>query len=236
MSMPTPAAIAALLKNLGDDLAGATTTAEHLTGRRWLVSAANERVEVRSEYQVVDTRRLQLKASELLIDGRQVPRMQTYTDLVRLFANPDGGGEPAGDDPELVEVPVEDTPEGVRPTYQMLAKRRPSGLQLLVRRAGRRWYVCLENDRVQLRFVFVDFLMDHRRPTRDTGVGPPRHRPIVLVVDGEDRTDEVDGRLERALAMAGSHQAAQSPAGIAGEHAAAVNTGVDVRRQTVIRT
>jgi hypothetical protein len=60
-------------------------------------------------------------------------------------------------------------------------------------------------------------------------------RPIELSIDGNDLTDQLNGRIDKALARMLDHPSTPRPPAIAHSSAAAVNTSVVVRRQSVIR-
>lgn len=233
--MPQPAAVTALITNFTDDLAGATVTAEHRTGIRWRLTAASDRVTVWADYDARSHGRMQLKTSKLYIDGEEVPRVDSYAALIRVFADPDNGREIPEEDPNPAEVDPQTAPEEVQRAYHLLAGKSPAGMRVLVRNHNWRWYVCQENDRIQLAIVFGQFLIDHQRPLRGATVGLVRKDPVRLTIDGEDLTGMVRGRLDKAMGLIAGHPAAAAPPAVAGESPAARNTGVEMRRQIVIR-
>lgn len=235
MTVPMPRAISALVDNFARDIPGSTVTAGHCDGIRWRVTAATDRVLVWAEYEARSRGRLQLKASQLFIDGEQVERAGSYAQLLRIFADPDAGREAAPEDPNPPVVELEGAPEEVRKAYALVAAKGGAGLQALLRHAGRYWYVCLENEHIQLRMVLVEQVMNHQRPLLQPQVVSARSQPIRLIIDGRDLTDQIQGRLDKALGLVGAHPSAPGRPAVAAESAAAVNTSVQVRKQSVMR-
>lgn len=235
--MPRPAAVTAVAEGFGRDMPTATVQVEHRTGIRWRITVSTDRVRMWVDYETRSRGRLLMKASQLFIDGEQAPRADSYSQLVSMMS--DAGRQETTSAEEISEVAVEadicDAPEEVRRVYRKWAAMSLPDLRLVSRRQGRRWSVCLENERIQLTANFEDCLMNPQRPMRDPATRLSHKEPVTLIIDGADLTDKVQGRLDRALAMMAAHQSAPRDPAVAGESAAAVNTGVQVRRQSVIR-
>jgi hypothetical protein len=214
---------------------GAVAQPQHLRGRRWRVTVSNDRVSMWVEYEALSRGRLQWAGSQLFIDGNQVPKADSYGHFLQIFADPDA--DMPARVPVFVDVDPGAAPPAVRSTYQKLvaaAGKQPGELRVAVRRAGRQWLVCVENERMSLRCRFETPLMNPLRPLASPQTRRAR-RPLELVVDGQDRTEEINGRIDKALAMMLDHPAPPARPAIGHRAPAAVNTGVAVRRQSVIR-
>jgi hypothetical protein len=231
---PPPGAITALAGHLAADC-GTPPVVEHTGGRRWRVTVDTGRVRMWVTYQVLSRGRLDWVASQLFMDGVRVERADSYEEFLRIVRDPDGrDGQP----PEVfVEVDPADAPAPVYAAYRTFSRALPglpAGTRVGVRRAGRRWQVVVENDRMCVRCGFVAGLMNPQRPQRPASVRKAA-RPVELVLDGVDVTEQINGRLDRALAMLRAHPGAPRPPVIGHERPAAADTGVRVRQQVVLR-
>lgn len=233
MTVPVPSGITAVVERLGEDLSGARITCEHVKDNRWRITAENDRVTMWVEYSAHSRGRLQWQGSRLIIDGRQVERADNYAELVDTFADPDGRGERARVEP--VQVEIEDAPEPVQRAFHRIAVTplARSG-EVLLYQAGRRWTVLVDTGAIQLGLHLTTGLMDPTRPLQEPSTAMDAD-PVTLVVDGVDKSATLNGALDKALAVAAGHDGAPRNPAVAGESAAAVNTGVQVRRRAVIR-
>lgn len=241
MTISIPAAIDKVAAEFRSDISGADVTTEHVTGIRWRVTVTSARVRMWVEYETRSRGRLQSKNSQLHIDGQQVQRAASYPELTRIFADPDNGRAappgPPTDADEMVAVTVDEAPQPVRAMHAKVVAAAPKGFDLVVRHAGRHWYVCLENPTAQMRVVFVERLMVHTRPLREREVTLANKRQsIQLVINGEDLSAQVAGMLDKALGMMVGHAGTPAPAAVSRESGVAVRpTGVQVRNTAVIR-
>lgn len=231
MSIPVPVSISTLVERMRNDLPSASVEFEHVKENRWRVTATSRRVLMWIECSAHSRGRLQWQRSQLHIDGRQESRV-SYPELVDLFADPDGRDKPK---PEPVETGIREAPEIIQASGRALANS-PLGKKhgVLVYQAGRRWTLLLDSGRVQLGMHFTTGLIEPDRPLQDPQTTLDQD-PVTLVVDGEDMSAQINGRLDKALALAASHASAPSDPSINGPAPAAVNTSVQVRRQAVIR-
>jgi len=235
MTPPTPSAIMTFADNLASDT-GLTPSISHQKGRRWRVEIASERVRMWVDYEVLSRGRLQWSQSQLFIDGQQAARATSYAGLLDIFRDPDGKSpEPP---PQYIDVDPSTAPGVVRAMHARLAAKihlLPGDFTLALHRAGRRWAIVISSSRTVLRYRFTTALMNTQRPERDPRTRENR-RPLELEIDGVDVTAQVNGRLDKAIAMICDHVAAPPPAAIAGPSRSAVQaTGVTVRKQTVLR-
>jgi hypothetical protein len=234
--LPIPSGVQQLHDRLAADTAEigvhAEVTARHVDGKRWRVQASSDRVTMRIDVDGLSRGRLTQKTSRLLIDGVESQRASGYEDLMRIYLDPDRA-DGAIDWPSA-EVPLEDSPAEV----QLMAHKvidspqlRALGLVPTVERAGPMWALTLEAGKVRLQWTFAGSL-NWLRPEDDPQVSP---RGLNMWIDGVDYSEQIQGSLERALAKAAQHLSTPKSPAIASESAAAVNTGVQVRRTTVIR-
>jgi hypothetical protein len=167
---------------------------------------------------------------ELWIDGVEHPRTVSFGELHdvwdkhELSINVDGLLEVTDPGPEAVPLPVRLAADGIR---------RGSGGRLVPRcgRSRRRWVVAVDfGPGTGIRMLF-DW-----DPEEGEWCTPARN-PVQLYIDGEDRSAELEGKIDRALALL----AARPPmeAGAAGPgmgpSPSARDNGVETRRMVVKR-
>lgn len=248
--VPVPAAIVAFAERLLADVQGpdrvvdslngdTTITIGHAGGRRWRVTASNTRALMWVEYHVLSRNRLQWAQSELHIDGQQVDRAAGYPQFLNVFTGHDPDHRQV---PDVAVDPVDRAaaPPKVRKTYDMILRKAPDA-DVAILRSGLRWAVVVNrpDKNMEIRFNFLTDLMDPEHPTRPVDTRPETGCRIGLVVDGVDRTAELNGQAERALAMlTGGYilPAAPAPPPVPGVAPARVpTTGVTTRKQKVMR-
>lgn len=241
MSGYTPAALTALVQRFVDDIPGVHVETEQRSPNRWRLTASTDRVRVWADYEPLSRGRLDLKGSQLFLDGQMVPRVNSYHQLVQMFADPDSGGQPETNAEALARAEIVEVSQAPAVVQETLRKfeaklRGHKGLKVEVRHVDWRWYICLGDGVFEMTMLYAEYGLNHERPMRDPGVGPAAGNWITLVIDGVDYTDKVADNVERAMSMLGSHQSAPTGPAVAGESGASGYTGVDVRRHTVIRT
>jgi hypothetical protein len=233
--VPVPRGVTAFAGHLSADT-GATAKVEHMGGRRWRVSVQNDRVQMWVEYEARSHGRLDWRRSELFIDGQSVKCADSYADFLNLFADPDDRKPPPF--PAPIEVDASSAPPLVRRVYYSVATvvKTQEGFGLTILRAGRRWAIEVSGDQLLMRVNFVTPLIDPARPMREPVTRLLRSQAITLVLNGVDRTGEIDGRLDRAFRLIQAHKASPTPAPITEASTAQVqSTGVTVRQQKVMR-
>ena len=240
MPIPVPSSITKLADGFRADMPGTTVTTENLSATRWRVTVTSDRVRMYLDAETKSRGRLLNKGSRLYIDGQQAPTADYYAQLIRLFADPDNGRpvpENATEPEPFVDVPLDTGPAPVRAAAAKLAGHTSKGFALVLRRSGRWWHLCLENDRAQLRMVFARQLMDLSHPLRERKVMLANDKwALRLVIDGVDRSDQVNGQVQKALAMMTAHAGAPARPPVAGSApVAGTATSVQVRNTVVMR-
>ncbi len=229
--LPTPAAVSALAERLAGDLAslaaGAEVTVTASKGRRWRVTAASDRVTMWIEVEPLPRRRLKWQASEFWLDGVKSDR-RGYEEVLRTFADPDGSGTPL----PVTDVPIAAAPDFVAKVLRMIERTGAGSLRPSVQRSGNEHRITLTSDRIRL-VLRMRESFNFLRPSRDPSASLDQQ--VELWIDGVDRSDMAGKTIASALAAAASHIAATPPPSISREAPAAVNTGVQVRKTTVIR-
>jgi hypothetical protein len=240
MTDHVPPAISAAAENFARDIPDTQVAVEQKAATRWRITVSSARVTMWVEYEPRSRGRLLMKNSKLFVDGAPAPRAGNYARLVQIFRNPDGDGSEELTTAEAYasaqEADLADAPAEVGKVYRIMAGRAQGSLALVLRRHGWRWFVCLNSSRVQLAVMLGERLMDHTRPLREPGAGMADGDSVYLAIDGVDHSEQVQNNLERALKMAAAHEGAPARPAIDRESAAEVNTSVQVRRSTVIRT
>lgn len=235
--LPTPKAIQVFTDRMLDELK-VTATAEigHVRGHRWRVTITSARVRMWVEWEVHSRGRLQWGQSTLFIDNAEAPRAHSYADLLDVFNDPDNTnpGEAAVHEP--VAVGPADAPAAVVSAYNLATKRAAGDAKVAITKAGKLWTVTMSGARFRLGFRFLAAPMDPTRPLAPAEVNADKSMPISLVVDGVDRSAEVQGRIDKALAMVVSHTAATpAPPIAAPSDVQTTATSVVTRQQRVIR-
>jgi hypothetical protein len=229
---PMPGGVALLVERMAGDLASlaadAEVTARHVRDQRWRVTATNPRVTMWVEFEPLQRRRLKWRGSELWIDGVQVERRE-YDDVLRTFADPDDTGK----EPVSVDVPLASAPDPVMKLIRTVA-RAGAKMRLTpsIRRSGNEYAVSFTSDRVRMTMHAREHFNFMRPAQPDRG---DLAEDVELWIDGVDHSAAAGRTLAGALREASAHLAAPAPPSVAAEHREAVNTGVQVRKTTVIR-
>jgi hypothetical protein len=236
-TVPVPAAITAFAGHLREDT-GVEPTIEHLDNRRWKVTVQNDRVRMWVAYDVLSRGRLKWQGSQLFIDGEQVATANGYGHFLDTFRDPDER-KPAPA-PETEEVDPATAPPAVlgmyRKIHNALAKKGVDGLKLTVRHGGYLWLLVIERPGCVIRMRFVKTYFDPKHPQRPCEVVKSNsRRSLEVEIGGVDLTDQVNGRIDKAMAMMTAHEGAATPPPVSGPAPAAVNTSVNVRKQSVMR-
>lgn len=239
MTDQIPQAIAAVVDNLNADLPDAEVELEQLAPDRWRITATSPRVRMWVEYKPLSRGRLLFKNSKLFIDDEPAVRAGSYAELVNIYRNPDQPGTEEKPAAQRVAdaVPAEESeaPALVIETYRMVGSRKLAGTQVVLRRDGSHWLVCMENERVQLVMLFAEMSMNPNRPLRDRPVGQAPGGWLYLAVDGNDLSDKAQN-LQKALTVASAHLASPPAPAVARESGVGtMATSVQVRKTVVIR-
>lgn len=217
---------------------GVRPRAELVDVGRWRFTVDTGRVVMVVEYKLLPRDRFQQRSSRLVVDGERQPLAESYEQLRRLLLNPDGPiPDQVPGDGDLVEVTGDQVPKDVRGLARVAVLKLPKALSVRVLQGPDRWWVVqAANARVDLRLNLRSTLMDPKRPTWDRRVAEHRDQPVSVWVDGVDRTAEVSGMIDSAMAMVANVLAAPAPPPVSATSGVQVTaTGVTVRQQKVLR-
>lgn len=227
-------------------------TVEFAGPGRIRLGVANERVRMTVDYTVRGIHgRWRWDSSRLWIDGQERPIAKSPAEFYAIFHDPstvtvvDGRLVVDSGEAETAEVRTEPdpmppaadpdrAPKEVRTVYRMFTDRlgdklTEKGGVIELGNAGKLWVVGFSTpDGVVLRMNF--------RKRKGGVCSLDRRRPIEVWIEGQDFTAEVGGDLEKAMGLiAGPRTAPGTGPKIGHPAPAAVNTGVRVRKQTVMR-
>jgi hypothetical protein len=230
---PVPSGVTLLVERLSGDLASLAVNAEvlatHVRGQRWRVTAVSPRVTMWVEVEPLPRKRLKWQAGEFWIDGVKKDR-HDYDATLRTFAEHSEAGRA---DDAVTDVPLDCAPAPVSRMVRALRSATDrAGMRASVARSGNVYTVALLSTRARIELRLRE-KFDFLRPAR-----PPEVETIASVglwVDGVDRSDIAGKTLDSALRAAMQTIAAPPPPSVPRERQAAVNTGVQVRKKTVIR-
>jgi hypothetical protein len=207
---------------------------ERVGTSRWRLTVANDRVCGTLDFKLSSGGRCVWAASALVVDGkRQEQPAEDLDHFGRIFRDPSNELDrreraPAPMGEPISVRPVEEAPSAVREIYAALVNRLGDKATVQVGADAHFWTLQVEAGVAVLR-------LNYRLDPDDGSCG--NGTPIQLVIDGQDRSDEVGDGIERALAMMLRPEVAPTNApppvnAIAGP---ARSNSVEVRRATVIR-
>lgn len=209
------------------------------SGRRYRLSVESTRVRMQIDYKLTG-RRWVWAASQLYVDGVQRPIVATPQLFYRLWHDPDGDGykraDPA-DDPALEPYPLEDAPPELRQFVESLRARFGNldadggpdvAPTLEIGRSG---------DAPVIRIVRGTAVLSVW--LKQMGAMWLPHA-LRLVRDGYDHTPVAGTTFEDAIAiflgdLTGPRSAPAGASKVGAAHAPARLTGVEVRKQSVMR-
>lgn len=221
------------------ELTGQAPVVERLDPRKWRLTMANDRVRMWKDYKLSSGGRAVQAGTALYIDGEQVEHCEGPQHFARIFTSDDplqtlrAGAHldpvPATDPIEPVDPDT--APPMVHTAYHRLQQDLPDTAVVTVGQGNSSYWsvtAVLGDDGQNL--IRVNFYAGRT-------VQLSKSTPIQLVAGGVDRTAEVEGRMDRALAMLlgqpGEQHAVAPP--IRGAAPAARTNSVAVRKSTVIR-
>jgi hypothetical protein len=165
----------------------------------------------------------------LTVDGEPRPVTNSMEELARLVADPDGRA--AAPAPLPASEPPGKAPAAVQRDFWAIARKLGTDA-VTVGCDGKRWVVALEMTKpsgatASLRINYANHA--HRWI-------PDPYRPFTLILDGRDRTSEINNLAEAMALMAGQSEPGEpGTGGVAGAAEATGFGSVDVRRHSVIR-
>lgn len=199
----------------------------------WRVTLENHRVHAEALFTLVNGRTRQA-SGRLVVDGVEVPAVDTVNELARVFHDPDGTSQneqPGGPiTPRPPSRPITEAPGSVRFVHdrvvRILGTAEPvySGVT-----AAGRWVIGVD-------LAVLSFQLAYQRNGNKWRLATKQ--PITFIVNGTDFSADIGNDLEQMLTVlkqvylgdaAGPTQAINAEAG------PARTNSVDVRRTTVIR-
>lgn len=215
-------------------LTGTRPTVGRPATNRWRIEMRNPRVFAYADFKISPGGRCVQAGTALHIDGERVENANGYAHFARIFTADDPWSEvqekviepiPIGDPIEPINV--EDAPPAVRAGYTDLVRGLPAGTEVTVGMGnGYYWSVTAQVGVATIRLNFYN-----GKPVKLSS-----RTPIQIMVAGVDRTSEIQGRLDRALAMMTGQPGEQiSATPTIGASPAARSNAVETRRATVIR-
>lgn len=196
----------------------------------WRITMRNDRVLMTVDYKRKSSRSVKWAASKLWVDGQPRHLCRDPQEFIRLFNDPDSGGRKSWTpDPTPPERPVDEAPPAVQEMHAKLARGGHENAKVAYDDEGT-WVVSLISGRLDLRVFYVDTAAGWRMPLN--------RPPVILKVEGEDRTGLLVHGIEDALRIIADESLAENavaaPA-IPRAQGAARSSSVEVRRATVIR-
>jgi hypothetical protein len=206
-------------------------------GGAWEVAIEGEHVRATADY-VFRNGRTRRMAGTMTIDGEPAPLAEDYDDLRRIWDEHEGGAVPAADPAPAVLMEISEPADGGLPAAVQFAKdslERASGGELEVRTgmSGEHWVIGVDlPDGDGLRIVFSRY-----RRLWDMD----RRQPLQVLIDGEDRSAEAGGDMNKAMALLLEGTApppGEAPPGsgpVRSRQPSHRDMGVETRRRVVIR-
>lgn len=202
---------------------------------RWRITITNTRVTMTLDLRQTRPGRCVWVTSTLTVDGVRRELTHGPEHFARVFKDPDNELDRRINIPPASTVletqPVADAPKTVRSAYQMAVDQLGDGLDIQVGTSGPGYWAVTVNGTAGI------LRMNYYITESGRCVSPEDH-PFDLIVNGEDRTAEMGGRMDRAMALlAGTpreNSSTPSSPVAAGAGAARTNS-VEVRRAAVIR-
>ncbi len=214
------------------DITGETPVVERVGTSRWRLTVSNDRVRGTLDFKMSSGGRCVWAASTLFVDGERQEVAEDLDHFARLYRDPDRELHNRQPDPIPLSEPiavreVSDAPRKVRASYRLLTARADGATVQVGTGGPRYWTVQLETGAAVLR---LNYLLD------EDGLCGSKPR-IQLVVDGEDLSQQIEGSLDRALALMQRPDGVpgQTPLPIGGTADAARTNSVEVRQSTVMR-
>jgi len=215
--------------------AGVTPTITHdPKSRRWTLSITTDRIHATAVYGTgFNSNRIKQINSTLTVDGQKRAPACCGEHLAEIISKPGGKDRPAEPDPLPAPADPTTAPPYLRHQYGILTaklgRRQPGATVTIARADPRRWVLGVD---------YPDGQHTHIRLYSER-VGQEwklaRHRPFQVIRDGVDRTYEAKGRLEEAVRLLLDKERPDTPGAIGHSAPAWANTGLTVRRTTVIR-
>ena len=228
---------------------GAMPSLEALDGRTWRLSLENDRVRMTMDLRRNASRNIRIHDTTLTVDGTEREPVYGVYEFANIFLDPPEGPpppEPGQPRPLPPDRPADQAPPVVASLFLQLTRawsRLPSvgydgrprdPVKISIGFARGRWVVALQGTgRRGPFFIYMSWERDFR------GLWLPIADGFQVIVGGEDRTEEADGDVAKALQMAIGFRPPTGHGGSTGRaasaQAAARTNSVEVRRASVMR-
>lgn len=231
MSLPPPRELTELVADLTRDT-DVTPDVEEIPGfeRRWQLTLRNDRVLMTMVVKSAGRGRYAWVRSALTVDGQPRPVAESYSHFVRIFNDPDETPPERAVPEPLPPCSPEGLPPMVASAYGQLAKSLGAEAVVLGHEHNH-WALDIVSPNGQ---AFLR--LSYRRPKRGKPVSDMR---LTMIVEGRDRSREVRGDLDVALALLARQSTPNTgPATADSGQEATSGQGygsVGVRRHSVIR-
>lgn len=219
---------------------GVAASVEVPAPRRWRIVHTNGRVRLTYDMKSTGPGRVAWAASTLTVDGQRRPLASDFTHYTAIFADPDKAPATSGDTTSPAPRPwkIEDAPDHVQQYCTQiddaLAVEHTVTVGYLDDRAA--WVIQITTERATACLRLVRGTGGRKNRRHPKWRLDPKD-PISLVVDGVDRSAEVDGKVARMLEIMGrpGEQGPPADGPVTGPAPAARSNAVTTRRATVIR-
>lgn len=190
-------------------------------GDQWVVSVTTEHAEMRLELARSGDGRWKWADSTLTVDGQLRDRAHNARDLAGIIRRANGEHGPDKPFPMLPECSPSGGPPYVQREYYSLARRL--GDLALLGSDGKRWMLGFDAEGVSLRMRFGRYKRGQW------------YYKLQIVIDGWDRSDEVDGGLAGAMALISPAALPDAPKSTAVPGGPVRPTPKETRKGTVMR-
>lgn len=196
------------------------------TSRRWRVSVANDRVESVAVFRRSPAGKWNQQKGETnnYIDSHPIGTVPNSKALRKLFGDPDNTGI-AQPTPMPADADPDHAPAEVRAGYRMFADKFGDNVRL-----GRRGNVWV---------IGVDLHSDEHSMSMRANLSPSGDIKVEVILDGKDRTEEVDNDMSKAMALMTGNGPGNSTGppvpNKGGPSGPARSNAVETRRHSVMR-
>jgi hypothetical protein len=188
---------------------------------RWLVIVSTEHAEMRLELEHSVRGRWEWADSTLTVDGVPRARAEGARDLARIIRRANGQKGSDVPTPMPPARPPSEAPPAVQMQYYAFVRR--TDMPVAIGGEGGLWMLGIDTDRGAIRMLF-------RRIRKGRYA-----RGMQVIIDGEDRSEEVGEDLAAAVALMASAGQSDAPKDIGAPAGPPRRTPAETRKGTVMR-